>query len=243
MKPSHLVPIICLLLAVGCSKNDNPVIGNNDDLLKSQLLGTWKSGLYTKQFNQDNTFIDSISNYYGESPSTMVLDFVARGQYSITDSIIYYSNCQLVFADSTHWAQTEVGKGELFYAAKLNITNNILHLTSTEPFTQTSGLQSELKGVWISHLWFVGIERSPIATMRQGTVSTTYTFNTDSSKYQFVQTDSFDSPYYQNSGSYSFTYAPPFLNTVNNTNILVEFSRGSMLWTYDWGGYSYTKTK
>jgi hypothetical protein len=95
--------IVCLfsfvLIVLSSCEKDNKNSAA-DALIKSQLIGTWNSTNYyhkTMVFKQDNTFIDTTFDIYGDKPNEFQVGEIIKGNYKVEDNQLKVTDIKLVY--------------------------------------------------------------------------------------------------------------------------------------------------
>ncbi|MHB8581162.1 MAG: hypothetical protein ACYDA4_15070 [Ignavibacteriaceae bacterium] len=241
----YIFSIIMFIYFNGCFRDDNPVATNNDEFLKSKLVGRWggdSNSTYVAYYYNNNTFIDSLYDL----TNLKRLQYAITGKYSINESIITFSDLKCTYADTINIAPNVSSDNLVFYPEKMEYSDSILKYTNVEIFSQERGDKNQLKGKWSSELWIIGIERRPMLAIVQGTINNSYYFYPDSLFYQLDVTNSFGSTYSyaeaKDSGSYD--YSPPSLELnsfyfwIRFYSIKVSFNNNKMYFHYNWSGSS-----
>ncbi len=138
--------IILLLVTsvfTSCDEESNILTPlDSDTELQKLLVGTWQmqSGTRTLIYRSDFTFIDSS------------ISFIAQGNYSIEDSILYKSNIIVRYIDPSHYPNP--GYNFTFPSKYLKFSNNIMTEIPVNVFEPNDGgNNSELWGSWSRIEW------------------------------------------------------------------------------------------
>jgi hypothetical protein len=154
---------ICLLFAlsfifISCTKENNVITPIDTDVeLQKKLVGTWISiyNTHTTTYSSNSTFVDSMftavdSIRYG-------LYLVAKGDFTIKDSVLIKSNIIIDFIDSSYFLNN--GFNYLFSSKYLKFSDNSFEEYYVDDY-ETIGLSNNdiwrnwSRIVWIYNLSF-----------------------------------------------------------------------------------------
>lgn len=235
----YQIIIFLLILLGGCKKDSQPTQSQSnltvDDLLKSKIIGQWKCGsAWGYTFNADSTFIAVYSNPSSSTPDTVIYKdiYIAKGKYSINNSIMTFSQMELVYADTTFLLPFVYMTYYIYYPHKVEFKNENLVLNLMDILSPVDKDGKILQGKWETENWIVQIERRPTSKAFFGKIKKEYYFNTDSMKYTLKLTNNYDSPYQVQNDSGTFIYTadrlsfsthitiPEFVNEKLNLNYI-----------------------
>ncbi len=239
-----------LLNVVGCKKESQPTQLqpdiSGDDLLRSKIVGEWKCGSargYT--FNADSTFTAVFSDPAYTTSDTVIYKvvYIAKGKYSINNSIMTFPQMELVYADTTFLLSFVDMQYYIYYPHKVEFKKENLVLNLMDILSPVGSDGKMLKGKWETENWVVQIERRSTITSLFGKVKKEYYFDTDSLKYTFKLTNNYGSHYQVQSDSGKFTFSADRLSYSAHITI-PEFVSGKLYLNYiSWPIFYYDKVK
>jgi hypothetical protein len=230
--------IILLLIAsifTSCDDDSNTLVtSDTDGELQKQIVGTWQmqNGTRTLIYYSNFTFIDSSAS------------FVAQGNYSINDSIIYKSNINVRFIDPSYYPSP--GYNFTFEAKYLNLSNNQMTeipITIFEP--DNSGNNSQLWGRWSRILWTYQLKYSEPSYLGRLKIVMNFTEASHSAEWWSKYLDRSTNNNSDTLGSNNLIYNPPSLDLLGTGDYLVEvkFMNNKMYWWEPYEPILYNRMK
>ena len=224
MKNAYYI-ILLLFFAIiltSCNKESEIVAPiNSDNELQKQIIGTWQmqNGTRTLIYYSDFTFSDSSAS------------FIAQGDYSIKDSIIYKSNITVMFIDPSFYPSP--GYDFTFEAKYLNLSNNQMTevpITIFEP--DNSGNNSQLLGRWSRILWTYQLRYSEPSYLGRLKIVMDFTEASHSAEWWSEYLDRSTNNSSDTLGSNNVIYNPPTLDLLGTGDYLVQvvFKNNKMYW-------------
>lgn len=224
----YLCTLFLLVPLVSCEKSDN------DQLLKEELIGTWRStNSYYKSYSffDDNTFIDTSFYLNSNNPKGFEVLEIISGDYTIHDRLLMFSNISLVYEKS----QGELAGVTRTYDNRYLVSFNadILVLNQKDTFTPLNNDRSGIVGRWAHNKLFAVLDNSTDKIFTGDQLKGTYEFKSDLTvtwKYIYYYNN------IENTGGSTATYELENSNlTINNWslyNLSVSFTKGEMVWIY-----------
>lgn len=234
MKMQSMV-LLAALAACSCTDDNQILTGvSNDDLLKTQLLGTWQYGDWFRlTFRADNTFSDSAMDRSATDSNQYYTAIRKSGTYAVTDGVLRWMNVHWVFADSTQ------GFTVIVLDQKMAFANGHLLLSPAYSLTSDDGYGLDLPGAWTMIQW--GYEQTPNqpGRSREGSLTNSFFFDRDSNLLQ-CRFEYFNGSTATYAGSYA--YNPPLLDApvAGVSGVTVRFTPGRMFWFYNIEPFEWT---
>ena len=225
----RILGILSLLIFVA-SRDKN----EDDQLLKEQLIGNWKStNSYYKSYTffDDNTFIDTAFYLVSENPSEFIVLEVISGDYVIVNGRLKFSNIQFNYIKD----QDDIEGRTSIYDSKyiVSFDGDILVLNQEDVFASVDNSNSSITGKW-SHDKLIAVYDMDLENkFTGGTVHGLYEFKSDLTvKWQYeTLIDNI-----VNTGGSTTTY--DLSNNCLNINgwglynLTVSFAKNKMIWVY-----------
>ena len=222
--------LIALMMIVACQKNED------DQLLKDQLIGTWKStnsSYKSYTFNEDNTFIDTAFYLYSDNPFAFRVLEVISGDYQVDNGHLSFSNIQLIFYNGLEYEYSLGSSTTYDPDFIISFDGDILVLTQEDIFESVNKSNSGIVGKW-SHDKLVAVYDKRLENKSfGGTVHGIYDFLPDLNvKWQY-ETSYDNVPYtYNSTAVYNMTDSKLSINQWSLYNLNVSFTKNKMIWTY-----------
>jgi len=243
----YIIILIVASIFTSCDKGSNILIPPDSDTgLQEQLVGVWTSQYNTNSliYNNNSTFIDS---QFAVNPLDSIrykLVFIAEGNYSIVDSILFESNINIKFIDSSYFSST--GYNFNFSSNYLKFTNNKLTQIPVNVFESTNGgNNNELWGSWSRIMWVYNFRITEPSYL--GRVKVVENFD-KTSKYAFWWAEYLDRTTNNISDtlwSNNVIYNPPILDMLGTGDYLVKvrFKNNKMYWWEPYEPVLYNRVK
>lgn len=226
----HILTISALILNLltGCENNEE------DQQLKDQLLGTWKStNSYYKSytFKEDNTFIDT-SFVLNDKSVLVPLDIIA-GKYSIKDGLLTFYD---IYLKSSKSIEQYTASYSFHYdpVYTINVQEDNLTINQKDIFESLSNSNSGIVGKWSHNRLFVVYSIFLENKYSGGTVNGIYDFKSDMS-VNWQYNSPFDSNIIDSGNStttYQLTDSQLNINGWNIYNVTVSYTKNTMTWIY-----------
>ncbi len=236
MMGRNFVIALAFVLA-GCGKQSTqPVIEDSDVLLQRKITGLWVAAgsPSSRQCNADFTFVDSGFAANPFDGSGRILVSVWHGRYSISHSILQYTDVFPQFFDSLIFEMP--GLVIDHSALEISVVDDTLFMKSCEVLTPVGENNGGLNGTWTWTYWRYHYQVEPYRLVYNGRVLTTLTFVEDSSLV--ISDQQYPDGYYPARPRMRsfYTYRPPILDYGNTGDALitVEFSGNTMIWHHDY---------
>jgi len=216
------------ILISSCEKNED------DQLIKSQLIGNWKStNSYYKSYTffDDNTFIDTAFCLVSENPSEFVVLEVISGDYIIANGQLKFSNIQFKYIKDQY---QKVGFSTMYDTKYIvSFDGDILVLNQEDVFESVDNSNSSIIGKW-SHDKLIAVYDVDLESkFTGGTVQGLYEFKSDLSvKWQYK---SLYGDIVKTGGStttYDLSNSCLNINGWGLYNLTVSFVKNKMIWVY-----------
>jgi hypothetical protein len=234
-----LLIITILTLLPSCSKKDNPIQPIIDNPLQILLLGEWNYGNREKLvFFPNGIFVDSSFDSYTDSPGIWCLTYIVTGNYSITDSILEFSQYRMIYADTVHYYLL----GTSWSPVSIHFANGDLYMSGMPVLEPQDSITNELSGKWKMTLWMATWIKNPVSKFTEGQYIHQYIFNPKDSTYKYSSSFPSNPAFSDGEEIYPYTYSPPFLTTWDWPRIEVIFNNNKMYWLYQ-GSVRYSKSK
>lgn len=222
------VSILILNTLSSCEKNQE------DQQLKDQLLGTWKStNSYYKSytFYEDNTFIDT--SFVLNDQSTLVPLDIISGKYFIKDAQLSFSDIALKYSQSIN----QYTDGYYFTydpVYDIKVEGDNLTINQKDIFESISNSNSGILGKWRHDKLFAIYNTLLENKYSGGKLDGIYEFKSDLSVIWL-----FDSSFDKNivipgssMATYELTDSQLSINQWSIYNITAAFTKNRMIWTY-----------
>jgi hypothetical protein len=222
-----------LIILFSCEKDDKNSAA--DALIKSQLIGTWNSTNYyhkTMVFNQDNTFIDTTFDIYGDKPNEFQVGEVIRGNYTVEDNQLKVIDTKLAYFKGQ---ESSLNMGfTTSYEPLYNLILDGDNLT-IEPkvlLTSIGKSNSTIIGKWSTQKVIAVYDNNLNNKYTGGIMKVTWEFKADLSaicSYDYIYDNIIKS--YNESLHYEFN-DPDFSIKEYGFNAKAYFTNNQMIWTY-----------
>lgn len=233
--PRLKVCILSFVLIVISSCEKDIKDSEADALITSKLIGTWNSTNYyhkTMVFNEDNTFIDTTFNIFGDKPNVFQISEVIKGNFKVEDNQLKVTDIKLVYFKGQ---ESSVNAGfttsyEPLYSLILDDDN-----LSIEPkvlLTFIGKSNSNIIGKWSTQKLIAVYDNSLINKYTGGIMKVTWEFKADLSaacSYDYIY-DNITKSHYE-SLHYEFN-DPDFNIKEYGFNAKAYFNNNQMTWTY-----------
>lgn len=230
----YIILILLTIIVTSCNKESDIVAPiNSHNELQKQIIGTWQMQNRTRTliYYSDLTFIDSSAS------------FVAKGTYSIKDSIIYKSNINVRFIDPSYYPSP--GYNFTFEAKYLNLSNNQMTEIPITIFEPDNGNNSQLWGRWSRILWTYQLRYSEPSYLGRLRIVMDFTEASHSANWWTVYLDRSTNNNSDTLGSNNVIYNPLTLDLLGTGDYLVQvmFKGNKMYWWEPYEPIIYNRIK
>lgn len=226
-----------LILFFSCS--ETIVSPSEDNLPTSNIIGTWKVKNYqTLVLNSDWTFIDTSFAIFADSPNVYVPHYVAKGKYTVDDSILYFYDVTLLYAKAASVTPPAVAFGVTMDPRKISVSGNQLNLQIIKILNPLESNYPNLSGKWESISWVAVFDRDIEPHYKGGKQKVVYNFLNDSLKVNYSVEYLFNTSLTNSNHITDYSFDGINL-TFHNTNFQVEFNNNKMYWL--WHSIFYSK--
>jgi hypothetical protein len=229
LKASYI--LLLLIMFVSCKKKDD------DQLIKSQLVGTWKStsGYYKSYtFNENGTFRDTTFYLDSNNPFDFKILEIITGQYNVDNGEINFSNIKLEYFMGQENV-TISGRSHAYEPTyNISVQGDNLVLTQKDVFESINSSNSGIIGKW-SHDKLVGVYDNSLPNkFTGGTIHGVYDFKPDLSvTWQFETSYDNKVTTGNSTTAYDLTDSKLNINQWSLYNLKVSFTKNKMIWIYD----------
>jgi len=222
--------MLLLVIFASCEKNEE------DQLLKDQLVGTWKStNSYYKSytFNEDNTFIDTAYYLYSDNPFDFKVLAIISGDYMVENGQLNFSNIHLVYFEgqNNEYTQEYSTTYDPFYIVSSD--EDILVLTQKDVFESVNKTNSGIIGKWTHDKLVAAYNKNLENKFTGGILHGVYDFKPDLSVNWQYETSYDDIVNNGNSTTtYDLTNSKLSINQWGLYDLNVSFTKNKMIWIY-----------
>jgi hypothetical protein len=222
--------LVLLIIIASCEKNDE------DQFLKDQIVGTWKStNSYYKSytFNENNTFIDTAYYLYSDNPFDYKVLEIISGDYLIKDGQLTFSNIRLVYYNGQESGYALGYSTTYDQLYNISFDNDILILNQKDVFEPINKSNSGIIGKWNHNKLVAVCDNNLENKYTGGSLYGIYDFKSDLSVNWQYETK-YDNITKTGSAStnYDLSNSQLTINQWGLYNLNVSFTKTKMIWLY-----------
>jgi hypothetical protein len=221
--------LLVLLSVISCEQNDD------DQILKEQIIGTWRSTNYwyrSYTFNQDNTFIDTLFEMHN---NTYTVREIISGNYKIENGELIFPSIQMSYVKGQE-NQYTVGFSDTYNPEFIiSFQGDVLALKQKDVFELVSDQHSGIIGKW-NHDKLVAVYNKNLQNVfTGGIVKGVYDFKSDLTvdwQYQIIYDNISENISHW---KVKYDFIDPQLNIIDWSlyNVSVSFTKNKMIWLYN----------
>lgn len=159
MKKYIFLLLTLIFIFISCTKDHNIITPIDTDAeLQKKLIGTWISiyNTHTTTYYSNSTFVDSMFSAVDSIRYGLYL--VAKGNFTIKDSVLIKSNIIIEFVDSSHFLNN--GLNYLFSSKYLKFSNNSFEEYYVDDFETIEVANNDIWRNWMRIVWIYNLSFS-----------------------------------------------------------------------------------
>lgn len=227
---SSLSILFSLIMLPSCEKNDE------DQLLKNQIIGTWKStnsyyNSYT--FYENNTFIDTAFYLYPDNPFDFKVLNIITGDYLIKDGQLSFSDIRLLYFSGQE-NESIIGYSTSYDPLyNISFSNNILILNQIDVFESVGFSNSGIIGKWTHDKLIAVFDKNAENKFTGGSLHGIYNFSPDLSvTWQYETRYDNITNSINTSATYNLVNSLLTINQWGLYDLNISFLKNLMIWLY-----------
>ncbi len=246
MKKIFFCILLSLFITLACQKNFDSITSppEEDIALLKKISGTWSTSnsSYNITYYSNNTFIDSSFLISQDSSQSSKLKMIKKGNFKIENRIITQSDVHIPYIDTSVYNSLSIVPRN--HEIEI-ISDYMLILKSVDVLKSESSNNNDIWGNWSIIKWTYHRAYIPVLTIYEGHQKYFYSFNPDSSLFEYRIEYLENSPWSASNYKFEFNYDNLFLDLIGlaEFNIDVQFKNGDMYWYYDTNPIEFFKIK